>query len=457
MIKTIIFDLDGVLADLKDCHYNSLNKALSEIDDKFIITQEEHLSLYDGLPTKDKLKLLTINNGLLLSDYEFISERKQYYTINYIQNNINIDNNLIEVLSNLKKENYKIIVASNSIKNTIYTFLVKADIIHYIDVVYSNQDVIYSKPNSEIYLKAIQKFGNTPQECLIIEDSPHGITAALNSGANVLRVSNPNGLTLTKIISKIDEINNNKLKNMWDGSEYNILIPMAGAGSRFQRAGFDLPKPLINVNGKPMIQLVVENLNIKANFIYVVQKEHYKKYNLEYILNLLTPNCKIIQVDSLTEGAACTTLLAKDYINNDKHLIIANLDQFIEWDSNWFYYNCENNNIDGSIVTFHDNNPKWSYAKVDDHTNNVIEVAEKNPISNNATVGIYYYKHGYDYVKYAEQMINKNIRVNNEFYVCPIYNEFILDNKIIKTYNIKKMWGIGIPEDLKYYLENYKN
>jgi len=198
---------------------------------------------------------------------------------------------------------------------------------------------------------------------------------------------------------------------------------------------------------------VVDNLNIDANYIYIVQKQHRQKYNLDTLLKLITPNCNIIEVDGLTEGAACTTLLAKELIDNDCPLLMANSDQYVEWDSSEFLYKMIEQNVDGGILTFKSSHPKWSFARVDEY-NNVIEVAEKNPISDIATVGIYFWKKGSDYVKYANQMISKNIRTNNEFYTCPTFNEAILDNKIIKIHNIEKMWGIGTPEDLDFFIKN---
>jgi dTDP-glucose pyrophosphorylase len=203
-----------------------------------------------------------------------------------------------------------------------------------------------------------------------------------------------------------------------------------------------------------MIQVVVENLNIDANYIFMVQKEHREKYNLDTLLNLITPNCKIVEVDGLTEGAACTALLAKEYIDSDNPLFFANSDQFVEWDSNEFMYKMNETEADGGIVTFKSTHPKWSFAKID-NKGNVTEVAEKNPISDIATVGFYYWKQGSDFVRYAERMIEKNIRVNNEFYVCPVFNQAIEDNKKIKVYDIPKMWGLGTPEDLNLFLQNF--
>ena len=235
----------------------------------------------------------------------------------------------------------------------------------------------------------------------------------------------------------------------------NVLIPMAGAGSRFAQVGYSFPKPLIEVNGKPMIQVVLENLNIEANYTFVVRKEHYEKYSLQYLLTLIAPGCNIVQVDELTEGSACTTMLAKEFIDNDDPLLLANSDQFMEWNSNESLYAFNADGIDGGILTFKATHPKWSYAKVG-KDGFVSEVAEKKPISDDATVGVYYWKKGSDYVKYTEQMIEKDIRTNGEFYICPVFNEAIADGKKIRIKEIERMWGIGTPEDLSYYLEHYK-
>lgn len=229
----------------------------------------------------------------------------------------------------------------------------------------------------------------------------------------------------------------------------NVLIPMAGAGTRFKQKGYELPKPLIDVNGKPMIQRVVESLNINGNYIFIIQKDH-EVYNIKEILNSITPNNTLIELDHVTEGAACSTLLAKEFINNNDELLIVNSDQYIVWNSEKFLEKVSQ--FDAGILTFKDTNTKWSFVKLDENQN-VVRVAEKNPISDIATVGVYYWKKGSDYVSYAEQMIQKNIRVNNEFYVCPVFNEAILDNKKITTYPVSEMWGLGTPEDLENFIK----
>ena len=228
----------------------------------------------------------------------------------------------------------------------------------------------------------------------------------------------------------------------------NIVIPMAGAGSRFAKVGYTFPKPLISVHGDPMISVVVQNLNLKGQHIFCVQKSHCEKYELEALLNHLAPGCKIIKLDGVTQGAAETVLLAKEYIDNDEPLVIVNADQYIECDLQKILD--EFNKHDGGMLTFRSTHPKNSFAKIKDDV--VIEVAEKKPISEDATVGLYHWKTGKDYVKYAEQMINKNIRTNNEFYVCPVYNEAIADNKKFIARPVDRMYPIGTPEDLDYFL-----
>lgn len=245
--------------------------------------------------------------------------------------------------------------------------------------------------------------------------------------------------------------------------QLNILIPCAGRGSRFVQAGYNVPKPLIDIKGKPMIEWVLDSVklrNVNCQFIFLVLKEHNQLNNIETVLKFLVPNCIIIEVDKVTEGAACTSLLAKDLINNETPLIICNSDQYFEFDKEKFRIQAELSETlktisspkDGIIFTFKADHSKWSYAKVNEK-NEVLEVAEKKVISEHATVGCYWYAHGNDYVKYAEQMISKNIKTNGEFYICPVYNEFIQDHKLVTIFPISRMVGLGTPEDVENFTQ----
>lgn len=233
-----------------------------------------------------------------------------------------------------------------------------------------------------------------------------------------------------------------------------ILIPMAGEGSRFVKEGYTFPKPLIDVNGKPMIQKVIENLDFDCEYIFLVRQEHIKNYPgiLDTLERITNGNFSYVIVKQLTEGAACTALLAEKLINSEEDLLIANSDQFVEYEPNNFLTLKNLTNVDSMVFTFNAVHPKWSFVKTNSR-GFITEVAEKKPISNIATCGIYWYRHGSDFVKYAKRMIEKDIRVKNEFYIAPVYNELIQDGKSLIPFYVHRMWGLGTPEDLKYYLE----
>jgi HAD superfamily hydrolase (TIGR01509 family) len=452
MIKCVIFDLDGVLIDTRTLHFEVLNQALLEEGEQYVISYQDHLLKYDGLSTSKKLDMLESERGLPTEAKERIWKRKQKLTIPSLVSSIQRDEKIIRIIDCLKADGIKVYVASNSIEKSVMVSLNQLGILFLVDGYLSNQNVSFPKPHPEIYWNCMTTVGVLPSETLIVEDSYIGRSAAVASGANLCPVNNKDEVTMDRIYRYIKK---EQMDLKWNDDKMNVLIPCAGHGSRFADAGYTFPKLLIEVNGKPMIQVVVENLNIDANFIFIVRQEHYEKYNLRSLLNIITPNCKIVTVDEVTEGACCTTLLAEKYIDNDNPLIIANSDQFMEWKSGEFYHSLNSDNIDGSIVTFENVHPKWSYVKTNEY-GNVTEVAEKKVISNQATTGVYFYKKGSDYVKYGKQMIEKNIRTNNEFYVCPVFNEFIGDGKIIKTFTVDKMSGLGTPEDLNNYLSNNK-
>ena len=453
--RLIIFDLDGVLIDSKEIHFKALNEALATIDIKYQISALDHVKIFDGMNTRDKLNLLSNDYGLPREAHDIIWLKKQEFTEKLLAN-VGIDLELIRFFQEVKDRKIHIAIASNSIRTTVESLLRNLGVMEFVDLYLGNEDVANPKPFPEIYWKCMVEFNALPSRTVVFEDSRIGRQGAIESGAHLISIRNRVDLDQAKVtaaVKFIEEGEKNLKNETWVSNDLNVLIPMAGAGSRFAEAGFTFPKPLIEVLGMPMIQAVVENLNIKAQFIFIVQEKDYIKYNLAFLLNLIAPECKIVRVEGLTEGAACTTLLAKSLIDSEKSLLLANSDQIIKWDAARTMYNFETSDIDGGMLTFKSIHPKWSYARVDD-TGFVEEVAEKKPISDQATVGVYYWRRGSDYVKYAEEMIESNDRVNGEFYVCPVFNYAIADAKKIKTISVEKMWGIGTPEDLEVYLRD---
>ena len=234
----------------------------------------------------------------------------------------------------------------------------------------------------------------------------------------------------------------------------NVVIPMAGKGQRFVEAGYDKPKPMIDVCGVPMIKRVIDSLTSKynkCNFIFIALKEHLDNGLQEFLEQQGT----IIPLDIVTEGAACTTLMALPHINNDTQLVIANCDQYLEWDFDDFLNKAVE--VDGSLVVFNSTNPHHSYAKV--KKGQVVEVAEKKVISDKACAGIYYFRHGFEYIESVVMMIAKNIRTNNEFYIAPAYNELIVGGGDISVYevDVNKKHMLGTPYELEIFLDKVEN
>ncbi len=237
----------------------------------------------------------------------------------------------------------------------------------------------------------------------------------------------------------------------------NIVIPMAGAGSRFALKGYKEPKPLISIHGTPMIQAVIQNLKPTEphQFIFICQRTHVEAFGLHKKLTAWTSNSVVVEIDGLTEGAACTVLAAKYLIDNDTPLMIANSDQYVDIDINHYLRTLKDGNLDGLIMTMCANHPKWSFVGLNNE-GYVSRVVEKQVISNEATVGIYNFCNGHSFVIAAEKMIANNERVNGEFYVAPTYNNLIAGGHKVGIYNIGSegsgMYGLGIPSDLDAFL-----
>lgn len=239
----------------------------------------------------------------------------------------------------------------------------------------------------------------------------------------------------------------------------NIVIPMAGLGSRFSNAGYVDPKPFIKIHGIEMIRWVIKNLTPETQhkFIFVCQKNHISKYKFDTLLSKWAPGSVVIGLDGLTAGAAETVLAARDLIDSNDPLVIANSDQWVEAKIDDFLEPLLAESIDALIMTMEANDPKWSYAEVDENLF-VKRVVEKEVISNTATVGIYGFTHGKDFISAAKEMINEDFRVNNEFYVAPTYNWMIKKGSRVSIFPIGKdggsMHGLGIPDDLIAFQNN---
>jgi NDP-sugar pyrophosphorylase family protein len=233
----------------------------------------------------------------------------------------------------------------------------------------------------------------------------------------------------------------------------NIIIPMAGRGQRFLDAGYTTPKPLLRVGDKEIIAHIIDSMKVpSAQFIFIVREDHCNEYELDKKLLEIEPNAIIVKINEITQGSVCTVLLAKDHFNDNNPVIIKDCDEITNWNPHHFFEFVERNKADGAIVTIHTDRPSFSFSRVDSK-GYIVETAEKRAISNYGSVGIYYFARGNELIKYAQKMIDKNIRVNNEFYTAPVYNQYIQDLKVILNYPVAELFGLNTPEE---FLENRK-
>ncbi len=441
MIKAVIFDMDGVLVDADKWHFNALNVALqhSDVDP---ISWQEHLTVYKGIPTRRKMEILTERKGLAPGLWAKVCDAKQEVTQHIIESFCAPDPEKIEMMRLLRRK-YAVAVCSNSVRETVQRMLGRSGLLPHVDLCLSNEDVSSPKPSPEIYLQAFERLGLEPEECVIVEDSDVGKAAAQASGGVLCSVNDPSQVNYYRV-----------LRTVQDADRVNVVIPAAGQGKRFAEAGYQHPKPLIVVNGRPMIDLVLDNFRGVGSPIVLMQSRHVAQYCADAVIKQLAPDARIVEVDGMTEGAACTVLKAEALIDSGNELILANSDQYVDADLTEFVEKMRALRADAGLLTFQDDHPKWSYAR-HDAGGRVTEVAEKVVISDQATVGVYYCRRGSDFVRYARQMIAKNIRVNGEFYVCPVFNEFLADGKAVYLHEIAKsqMHGLGTPEDLERFLE----
>ena len=238
----------------------------------------------------------------------------------------------------------------------------------------------------------------------------------------------------------------------------NIVFGLCGQGSRFTRVGYTIPKYLIPYHGAPMIYHSVETLSLPGKIYFVVLVEHLQQYKfLEKLL--LSIGHEIVPCYHHTQGAAETLLIAKNYIKDlDQPFVSANCDQYLSWTSSNFLKELKNNPDTSYIVTYKETSKKCSYIKKD-HNNFVIEVREKQVISNDATVGIYHWAKSRDFFQDAEAMISGEIKEAGEYFVAPVYNWSINRGLQIKNFSLneQEFWPVGTPEDLNYFMKHNRN
>ena len=445
----VLFDLDGVLVDCCDLHREAFCLAWNTICTHAPIDRKFHDEHLEAKTTKQKIAICFEK---LVPELDIsatgiaISERKQDITKKLLAT-FPYPTRIRAAMMALAKAGHTLGCCTNSIRATAETCLRGLGIMELMTVILSNEDVSTPKPSPEIYIKAMSIAGFSAMDTIIFEDSDVGQAAARASGATVINVIDSVDITSEFVMKAVET----RCRPSIGFSHINVVVPMAGEGSRFKTAGYKTPKPFIPVFDKPMYKWVLDNMTGKYPVVFhlMVRREHLEHFGS------LPPNIHLHVVEKLTEGAACTVLLIKQLINSQEPLMIVNSDQYLEWDVDRFLSAALNPAYSGTISTFTqpiETDLRWSYAAVSKE-GLVERVAEKEFIGPHATTGIYFWQRGADFVAAAEAMIAAGTRVNGEFYVCPVYNVAIARGAAVRIMNCRRMWGLGVPGDLELFLQ----
>ena len=445
-MKCVLFDFDGVLADGKVFHRDLFLKALKE-KGGLSLTADEHQKRLEAMSTRQKLEHLVKGKYITEAEAKAVSNYKQKLTEESLAH-IKLFPFVGTLFKELKKKGVDFAIVTNTTPQTMSQLKKIKKELQGVAII-SPEEVTDSKPSPAMYYAAMAEFGHSLKDYLIVEDSKNGIRSGQASGAAVLQFrAESDHLSLKDLeaawakgsTKKIDYLNEKNLK------PFTLVIPCAGLGSRFREQGFKLPKPLIDVKGQPMIERVYDNLGIRAKqVIFIVRKDDEENYGMGSKIKQFCPEAFILEVDGLQQGAYKTVECARKIIPDDHGLIIANSDQLIDYDA--FKVDDQLKDSDGLILTFDAFGEKWSYARTEN--GEVVEVAEKKQISNEATCGVYYFKTASDFFEAGDKMVAAGETTNGEYYICPVFNYF---EGRVTTCRVKKMQGIGTPEDLANYL-----
>lgn len=444
--KLVAFDLDGVLVDTRETHVLALETALATHG--FSVSRDALWEL-DGLSTRQRLDSLSQRGSFPADPWlkDLIDSEKARITDRIIAENgvrsLFNEDVLESLFSELWALGCRMCVVSNARRSTVELCVNGLGTpSKYIDFVIAGDEVFERKPSPWPYLKACREYHLHPSECLAVEDSPRGRAAARAAGCRLF----PFETTSTP----------GEVLELCRSGRYptTVVVPMAGRGERFARAGYEKPKPLIDVGGKPMVERVLDTLPKEANFVFLVPTPAVpeERSELELVLASIKPNSITLRVNGVTEGAACTVLLAEPEVRRGERLLVANCDQLVDvdWDT-VMSMTCRD---DGFVLTFDGSGPKWSYA-IEDCTRPgyAFSFIEKRQVGRHATCGVYSVTDSGLMFDAIRNMVRADDRTNGEFYLCPALNYVsscvAASIRMIPT----TMVGLGTPEDLESYLE----
>ena len=458
-IELIVFDLDGVLVESKDLHYDALNEAITQVAGAdYIITRPEHETVYDGLSTNQKLRLMTIHKDLPLAMHKPIWVKKQQLTDDMVRDQLKPDEALLDGLRALKAAGYPLAVASNCIKSSVHNILDSIGVLPIVDAYFSNEDVEHAKPAPDIYYKACATFGVDPRLTLVVEDSVKGFEACVRAGCHLFKVDTPADVRAAAILDRISSIN-------LSGKPVTVVVPLAGTNDLYWMDGpeavpCEIPPFLTDANGSPALEWVVRpllNSRYAQQFVFIVKDAQRAKFKLDSLLPRIVDfrPTKVVSVHGETLGALKTVMMANDVIPRDAPLLLCTCSNVTAWLPGMCVDDLIDVQADGSLATFESTDPRSSYVRVHKGTRDVVDIHEKVPVSDIACTGLYYWRRGSDFFAAAKSQLQRAVKTKGLYFLAPTCNEAIRSGLTFKIVPTKACWSVRNVHEIRAFADEF--
>jgi HAD superfamily hydrolase (TIGR01509 family) len=450
--KVVVFDLDGVLVESKELHYRAFNAAVTEaVGSGYALSEAEHTLVYDGLSTRQKLRLMQTHKQLPAASVETIFHRKQELTSQMIQNQIRPDPQIINTLQQLKQMGYPIAVASNCIRQSVREFLTALELWNHVDALFSNEDVAEPKPDPAIYSKVADSFGVNTTDLFVVEDSPKGFEAVVRSGAHLHQVKSPADVRFPSLMAAM---------NMSD-CQVQIVVPLARPGATYWLDGpnelpTDLPLQLLDMDGQVLLKRMCDNIrppNTRCRWIFLVPRSD-QQHRWHSLLPNITgyEDTVVIPVVKEQLGAMNTVLLAESHLSHDVPLMVFDGSHIVEW-----YTTTPPEvlldalkEVDALVTIHEDSDPRWSYVETSGQR--VLVVREKKPISCRACTGLYIWKRPKDFIQAARRLQQKQTYCRGQYYISQVMQECLETVGFhLRSYMVKRSWSLRTMDEVSLF------
>jgi HAD superfamily hydrolase (TIGR01509 family) len=458
-IQLVIFDLDGVLVESKDLHYDALNDAIACVAGaSFVISRPEHETVYDGLSTNQKLRLLTIHKNLPLDAHKPIWTKKQELTEAMVRDQLKPDALVLDAIKKLKSAGYPVAVASNCIQSSVHSILDAIGALPLVDAFFSNEDVDNAKPAPDIYLKACATFGVPPSAALVVEDSVKGFEACVRADCHLFKVTGPTDVRADAILSRVATINESTVP-------ITVVVPLAGNSQLYWADGpeavpSEVPSFLGDANGAPAVEWVVRPLlssRYDLRFVFVVKESQSKKYRLDSLLPRIVGYrpTKVVPVHGETLGALKTVLLAKDAIPADAPVLFCTCSNVTAWHPGSSVDDLIDAHADGAIATFDSTDPRCSFVRLHSNSDIVVDVHEKAAVSSVACTGLYFWRRAVDFFAAARSQLQHRVKHRGLYFLAPTYNEAVRAGLSFKVVPAQACWSVRSMFDVSEFANAY--